>query len=61
MTLTFFVTTLLCAYKWITTKFALYIFLQYFKKKGFPTPGDAELKECTEEAYERLIKRVRKK
>lgn len=61
MTLIFFVTTILCAYKWITTRFVLNIFIHYLKKKDFPAPSDAELKECTEAVYDSMLKKLFKK
>lgn len=59
--LLFFVTTVICAYKWLTTRLTLDILLVHTQRKGCAPPNENEMRECTEHVYNCMMKRIFRK
>lgn len=63
-TVIFLITTIICAYKWITikiaSKIAIEILADYGRKKGYTRPTKEELAGCTENVQNHILKRLRK-
>lgn len=57
MAIIFLITTVICGIGWLTRYVSVLALIYYIEKKGYIQPSDAEFKECTLWAANRLFKR----